>query len=99
MALVPMYCTGLVATHADAAVADYATQTQRLATIPDWVQQQTTQLTNARQLQDYRRHAQTTPLPADCHIDAGRLQQLQTAIVTINHTITTGQPDLPTSDH
>jgi len=83
------------------ALADYAAQTQRLADITDRVQQQTTRLasTSARQQQDYRRHAQATPLPADCHLDAGRLQQLQTAIATINHTITTGQPEPPAADH
>ncbi|WP_374556571.1 hypothetical protein [Aquitalea pelogenes] len=83
------------------ALADYAAQTQRLATIADRVQQHTTRLasTSARQQQDYRRHAQTMPLPADCHLDAGRLQQLQTAIAIINHTITTAQPQPPAADH
>ena len=86
---------------AQQALADYATQTQFLATIADRVQQQTTRLASnsARQQQDYRRHAQTTPLPADCQLDPGRLQQLQTAIATINHTITTAQPHPPAADH
>ena len=82
-------------------LADYVTQTQRLATITDRVQQHTTRLasTSARQQQDYHRHAQTAPLPADCQLDPGRLQQLQTAIATINHTITTAQPHPPAADH
>lgn len=86
---------------AQQALADYVTQTQRLATIADRVQQHTTRLasTSARQQQDYRRHAHTTPLPADCQLDPGRLQQLQTAIATINHTITTAQPHPPAADH
>ena len=40
--------------------------------------------------QEYRRHAQANPLPADCVLDAGRLRQLDAARNAANATITGG---------
>ena len=42
---------------------------------------------------EYRTHEKLVPLPADCRIDAGRLQQLKAATAAANEATSTGSND------
>ncbi len=76
------------------ALTRFATEADRLNGLAGGIQQQADRLVSqtATRIVEYRTHEKLVPLPADCRIDAVRLQQLQTGVDAANAAIATAQP-------
>ncbi|WP_147289940.1 hypothetical protein [Crenobacter cavernae] len=76
------------------ALARFASESARLNGLAGKIQQQADRLASqtATRIVEYRTHEKLVPLPADCRIDAGRLQQLQAGVDAANAAIVAAQP-------
>lgn len=76
------------------ALTRFTAETDRLNGLAGGIQQQADRLASqtATRIVEYRTHEKLVPLPADCRIDAGRLQQLQAGVDAANAAIAAAQP-------